>query len=283
MNAKIGLASIGGFVALLALACAAGSSAPSEDAGTSGAGGGMANGNVAARGSGGVDGTGSAPGAGGANGAGGAAANGSGGANGAGPAADAGGSGATSGSGGTQGSDGGADASNGKADASNGEAPAGFWDTGPIPQAKNVMIFRFLNRTNGKFQDSEVYWSFKSGSISELHSIADQDTYDMPANSAGRLHFYLCAADDPDCAGDPTKSKYFDFIEHTIGPDRYNGNTTRVDAFGIKIAMRLHCADGFDRAVGEDYETFQEDRATTFQKFVDAVPAEFKALSLIHI
>jgi hypothetical protein len=160
-----------------------------------------------------------------------------------------------------------------------GGAPSGFWDTSPIPQAKNVMIFRFLNRTNGKYADSEVYWSFKSGSVSELHSIADQDTYDMPANSSGRLYFYLCAPGDADCTSDPTKSKYYDFIEHTIGTDRYNGNTTRVDAFGIKIAMRLHCADGFDRAVGEDYETFQEDRAITFQKFLDAVPAEFKPLA----
>src|SRR6185312_10256007 len=67
--------------------------------------------------------------------------------------------------------------------------------------------------------------------------------------------------------------------EHTIGAHQYNGNTTRVDAFGLKIAMRLHCTDGFDVAVGEDYATFQEDRAATFQAFLDAVPAEFKALA----
>jgi hypothetical protein len=158
-------------------------------------------------------------------------------------------------------------------------APAGFWDTSNLPPAKNVMMFKFLNRTNGKYADSEVYWSFKSGSISEMHSIANQPTYDMPANSSGRVYFYLCAASDATCAADPTQSKYFDFIEHTIGAHQYNGNTTRVDAFGIKIAMRLHCSDGYDVAVGEDYETFQEDRATTFQKFIDAVPAEFKPLA----
>ena len=281
MKANIGLVSTVGFTAFLALACGADSTA-SGDAGAAGAGGGMANGNVGASGSGGVSGSGGAHGGGGANahgggganahGGGGADASGGGGANGAGGTTDGGGSGGHSGSGGMPG-----DGGNGRA--SDGGAPADFWDTGPIPPAKNVMIFRFLNRTNGKYQDSEVYWSFKSGSISELHSIADQDTYDMPANSSGRLYVYLCAADDSTCATDPSKSKYFDFIEHTIGPDRYNGNTTRVDAFGIKIAMRLHCADGFDSAVGEDYDTFQEDRATTFQKFIDAVPAEFKALA----
>jgi hypothetical protein len=157
--------------------------------------------------------------------------------------------------------------------------PAGFWDSSNIAPAKNVMMFKFLNRTNGKCADSQVYWSFKSGAISQTHSIADQSTYDMPANASGRMYFYLCCTADAMCAADPTKSKYFDFIEHTIGAHQYNGNTTRVDAFGIKIAMRLHCSDGFDVAVGEDYGTFQDDRATTFQQFIDAVPTEFKPLA----
>ena len=159
-------------------------------------------------------------------------------------------------------------------------APPGFWDTSNIPPAQNVMTFKFLNRTNGTFTDAEVFWSFKSGAISETHSIAEQPTYDMPANNSGRMYFYLCAAGAPtNCTGDPTKSKYFDFIEHTIGATQYNGNTTRVDAFGIKIAMRLHCADGYDIAVGEDYQTFLEDRAVTFQRFLDEVPAEFQSLA----
>ncbi len=161
-----------------------------------------------------------------------------------------------------------------------GAAPPGFWDTTNIPAAKNVMTFKFLNRTNGQFTDSEVFWSFKSGTISETHSIADQPTYDMPANNSSRMYFYLCAAGAPtNCTGDPTKSPYYDFIEQTIGATQYNGNTTRVDAFGLKIAVRLHCADGFDVAVGEDYETFLEDRSATFQKFIDEVPAEFQELA----
>ncbi|MFI5300462.1 MAG: beta-1,3-glucanase family protein [Polyangiales bacterium] len=160
-----------------------------------------------------------------------------------------------------------------------GGPPPGFWDTTDIPAATHVMTFKFLNRTNGKYADADVYWSFKSGTIDELHSIAAQPTYDMRANSSGRMYFYLCTAGDAACAADPTKSQYFDFIEHTIGPAQYNGNTTRVDAFGIKIAMRLHCADGFDRAVGEDYQTFADDRAVTFQQFLAAVPDEFKPLA----
>jgi hypothetical protein len=88
----------------------------------------------------------------------------------------------------------------------------------------------------------------------------------MPANSAGRMYFYL---------GSPT-SQYFDFIEFTVGAGVFNGNTTRVDAFGLKIAMRLHSHDGTDQQVGENYATFSEDRATTFARFAAAVPAEFQ-------
>jgi len=158
-------------------------------------------------------------------------------------------------------------------------APAGFWDATNIPVARNVMSFKFLNRTNGRFSDSEVFWSFKTAAINETHSIAQQPTYDMPANSSGRMYFFLCATGDPTCSTDPTKSPYFDFIEHTIGPAQYNGNTTRVDAFGLKIALRLHAADGFEATVGEDYATFAEDRAVTFQRFINEVPPEFQALA----
>jgi hypothetical protein len=150
--------------------------------------------------------------------------------------------------------------------------PADFWDATGIPPAKNVMMFKFLNRTNGKYPDAEVFWSFKGTNGTEVHSIAEQPLFDMPANSSGRMYFYLGAPN----------SMYFDFIEFTIGATQFNGNTTRVDAFGLKVAMRLHCADGFDVAVGEDYPTFLEDRAVTFQRFLDEVPAEFKALAQSH-
>jgi hypothetical protein len=141
--------------------------------------------------------------------------------------------------------------------------PASFWgDTGTIPAAKNVVEVQVLNRTNGKYPDSQVYWSFNG----QTHSIAEQQYLDMPANSAGRMYFYL---------GSPN-SQYFDFIEFTVGAGVFNGNTTRVDAFGLKIAMRLHSKDGSDQQVGENYATFTEDRATTFARFAAAVPAEFQ-------
>ncbi|WP_194891860.1 discoidin domain-containing protein [Catenulispora pinisilvae] len=141
-----------------------------------------------------------------------------------------------------------------------------FWgDPSTIPPAQNVMMVKILNRTNGKYPDSQVYWSFDG----QTHSIADQPYLDMPVNSSGRMYFYL---------GSPT-SPYYDFIEFTVGPNQFNGNTTRVDAFGLKLAMRLHTHDGYDVQVGETQSVFAEDRSVTFQRFINSVPPEFKVLA----
>jgi hypothetical protein len=58
-----------------------------------------------------------------------------------------------------------------------------------------------------------------------------------------------------------------------------DGNTTRVDAFGLKLAMRLRSHDGYDAQVGENQELFAESREATFQRFVDEVPEPFKQLA----
>ncbi len=153
--------------------------------------------------------------------------------------------------------------------------PAGFWDASAIPPAQNVMMFKFLNRTNGKYPDSQVFWSVTINGVTQTHSIADQPLFDMPANSSGRIYFYLGSVGN-------TQTNYYDFMEYTIGPAQFNGNTTRVDAFGIKLAIRLHCADGFETTVGENAATFAEDRSATFARFIAAVPTEFKGLAQIQ-
>ncbi len=62
----------------------------------------------------------------------------------------------------------------------------------------------------------------------------------------------------------------------------FNGNTTRVDGFGLKLALRLHAHDGYDTQVGEDQATFAEDRTATFQRFQNEVPTEFKHLATVQ-
>jgi hypothetical protein len=150
-----------------------------------------------------------------------------------------------------------------------GPPPPDFWgDTSTIPPAQNVLTVKILNRTNGRYPDSQVFWEFNG----QVRSIAQQQFLDMPANSAGRMNFHLGAPD----------SQYFDFIEFTVGPAVFNGNTTRVDGFGLKLALRLHARDGFDTSVGEDLATFTEDRAVTFSRFIAEVPAEFDHLAQVQ-
>src|SRR5579863_5784382 len=123
-----------------------------------------------------------------------------------------------------------------------GEPPASFWgNTSAIPAATHVLELSLVNQTNGQYPDSQVYWSFNG----QTESIAQQPYVDMPANSAGRMYFYL---------GSPT-SKYFDFIEFTVGASSINVDTTRVDRFGLKLALLLHGHDGSNQEVGENYAT----------------------------
>ncbi|MEE4542109.1 discoidin domain-containing protein [Streptomyces sp. V4-01] len=144
--------------------------------------------------------------------------------------------------------------------------PDAFWGTtDDIPAAHNVMELKILNRTNGQYPDSQVYWSFNG----QVHSIADQPYFDMPANSSGRMYFYL---------GSPT-SQYYDFIEFTIGPNVFNGNTTRVDAWGLPLAIRLHSHDGQDIQLGDTQDLFNETRDQVFAQFQSSVPSQFKVLA----
>ncbi|WP_328464375.1 discoidin domain-containing protein [Streptomyces sp. NBC_00448] len=141
-----------------------------------------------------------------------------------------------------------------------------FWgDTSQIPAANNVMEVAILNRTNGAYPDSQVYWSFDG----QEHSIAEQPYFDMPANSSGRMYFYV---------GSPN-SQYNDFIEFTIGPDVFNGNTTRVDAWALPLAIRLHSHTGQDIQLGDNQDLFTTSRDQVFQEFQDAVPQQFKVLA----
>src|SRR5712691_10378578 len=87
---------------------------------------------------------------------------------------------------------------------SGGQPPVSFWgNVSVIPAATHVLEVSIVNQTNGQYPDSQVFWSFNG----QTESIAQQPFIDMPANSAGRMYFYL---------GSPNSS-YFDFIEFTVG------------------------------------------------------------------
>ena len=119
-------------------------------------------------------------------------------------------------------------------------------------------MVKVLNRTNGEYLDSRVYWSFNG----QTHSIAEQPYLDMPVNLASRKYFYL---------GSPG-SRYQDFIEFTVGADVFNGNTTRVDGFGLKLALRLHARDGYDGSIGRTAWTSWPSRSAHRTRCSPATP-----------
>ncbi|MGA3010127.1 MAG: fibronectin type III domain-containing protein [Terracidiphilus sp.] len=152
-----------------------------------------------------------------------------------------------------------------------------FWDASNMPAAStgDVMEFKILNRTNGQYTDDQITWSATINGVTTTNTIAGQPTFSMPANASGRMYFYLGNVGQGN-------TDYYDFIEYTIGTTGtagvyfFNGDTTRVDAFGVKLAMQLTCGDGTNIAVGENAAAFAENRAATFQHFIDAVPADFQ-------
>ena len=174
---------------------------------------------------------------------------------------------------------------------SDGSPPASFWgNTAALPKAAQVMTFSFVNATNGKYPDSQIYWSIQGQTsaatgktpINEVHSIAAAPTFDMPDAASARMYFFVA----PASATPPfpqNNTSYYDFIEFNIGPTttagvwNFNGDTTRVDAFGLKTAIHLHCTDsaGSDFQRGEDYGTFLEDRTITFLKYQAETPTQF--------
>lgn len=168
--------------------------------------------------------------------------------------------------------------------ASDGAPPAAFWgDIGAIPAAKQVMTFKFVNRTNGAATDAQVFWSVKGKTkagqtIDELRSIAEAPTYDMPAINSARLYLFVAKSKAETGTG---AKQYFDFIEFNLGrssasvPYNFNGDTTRVDAFGLKLAFRLQCDNDRVFVRGEDYGTFLEPRPVTFLKYAASTSTDF--------
>lgn len=128
-------------------------------------------------------------------------------------------------------------------------------------------MMKFLNRTNGKYTDSQITWTATLNGVVTTYTFAQQPTFAMPPNSSGRMYFFL---NDPTLNEDNTD--YWDYIEFTAGPTSINMDTTRVDALGVKIAFNLVCGDGTNVVLGENQETFTEDRSVTLQRYLAAAP-----------
>jgi hypothetical protein len=147
--------------------------------------------------------------------------------------------------------------------------PAAFWgSTSSIPASSGGIEFDFINATNGQYPNSEVYWDVNG--VEE--SIAQSPYYSMASCNSCRIYFYLGS----------TNSQYNDFIELNSNGATINADTSRVDAFGLPLAIHLHNSNNTDTVVGEDDQVFTESRAALFQQFENYVPAVFQQLATVN-
>ena len=90
-----------------------------------------------------------------------------------------------------------------------------------------------------------------TGSVNGVtESIAQSPYYDDDLVHSCRINFYL---------GSPTSS-YHDFIELNSSGTTINADTSRVDAFGLPLAIHLHNSDGTDVVVGRGRPGLRRDQ-----------------------
>ncbi|HMD68740.1 MAG TPA: beta-1,3-glucanase family protein [Chitinivibrionales bacterium] len=142
-----------------------------------------------------------------------------------------------------------------------------FWgDTGSYPRSGPTLVV--LNRTNGAFPDSEIFWS--NGPNGEKIPITRQDT--CRVTISGRFYIWVAPSD--------SNNRYFDIIEQMpYGTLGWAGNTTRVEGWRLPIAFRVHYSTGGDTVIGDSYWMFRQTRQSKFDEFVNEVPREFTGLA----
>ena len=125
--------------------------------------------------------------------------------------------------------------------------------------AQDALLYKFVNKTGGRFKDGECFWSLDHGK--KWHAFASESTAACPKGN-GRVYFRLGAA--PKNLGD--REAYWDFIEYASdGRETWHGNTTQVDAFCIPIVVEM----------GEKKVGINESRRKLFEAFRKEAPAAF--------
>jgi hypothetical protein len=147
---------------------------------------------------------------------------------------------------------------------------AAFWgnvSTYPTTGVNYVI----LNRTNGAFPDSKIYWSLQQNGTKV--QLSTQNTCKLP-NGGGRFYVWVAPTD--------SNNRYFDFMEHNSnGTTSWLGNTTRVDGWRCPITFRVHTsvAGSKDVVMGDAYSMFYQSRQSKFDEFINENPKEFIGLA----
>ena len=155
----------------------------------------------------------------------------------------------------------------------NGDTAAFWGDTSKVKKAAGKLWCTIINRTNGVYADSQIYWAM--GDNGAPHRLSDSSTIDFTGSTAGRL--YVMIGYKPTAPDYRPQNACWDWEEHTCGGNNYNGNLTRVDAYGFPMTMRLHCNDGYDISRGEDLHVFSQSRQSFFDEYLNEVPYQFTA------
>jgi hypothetical protein len=150
-----------------------------------------------------------------------------------------------------------------------------FWgDTSKYP--KTGVTYVVLNKTNGAFPDSKIYWSDQMGGTKI--PITQTNTFKCPGN--GRFYVWVAPNDSNDGHGN---AKYFDFIEQNLcGTNGWCGNTTRVDGWRLPITFRIHKTSGTDTIMGDAYWMFYQSRQSKFDEYLNEVPKEFTPMAQVN-
>jgi Beta-1,3-glucanase len=143
---------------------------------------------------------------------------------------------------------------------------ASFWGNASTYPTSGIQ-YVILNRTNGAWPDSKIYWSDQQGGTKV--QLSQQSTFHATAN--GRFYIWIAPND--------SGGRYFDFMEININGLSWYGNTTRVDGWRLPITFRVHNSKGKDTALGDSYEMFYQPRKAKFDEFVNESPKEFIGLA----
>jgi hypothetical protein len=148
----------------------------------------------------------------------------------------------------------------------NGDAAA-FWGDTSTYSKMGAINYVVLNRTNGAFPDSKIFWSIQQTGTKT--SIATQSMVQINGG-LGRFFIWVAPADSGD--------KYYDYLEGGGGSPWY-GDIWRVEGWRLPIAFRVHCPNVNDTILGDAYEMFYQPRQAKFDEFRNEVPKEFTGLA----
>jgi hypothetical protein len=150
----------------------------------------------------------------------------------------------------------------------NGDTNAFWGDVSKYPTDGEYVI---LNRTNGMFPDSMIWFAPMGGTKIQL---SKQSTIKIP--NQGRFYIWIAPKDSVDGGKNPL---YFDFVEQNWDGNSWRGNTTRVDGWRLPITFRIHTSTNHDTVLGDSYQQFFQSRKSKFDEFVNEVPKEFIGLA----